>query len=340
MVEYKCNRCGRSFDRRTTLDKHLNRVYPCDRMEAKRKCEYCNSKFSRKDTLDRHIKTFHSDMIGKSIDDRYFILPFGNYQLDEDLTITEKIDIFTSRCSIIEMVVFKTHLNLSLEKYHNCGISDLHSGYGIIYDGNNWKCWPIKDIMDVIIENCRQNSLDLYNKIKHFIRNDTCEEIENELNTVKNFFGIDAKVKKRLVLSLKSNFYDQRNLVQIAIKNSGKQITKYEKTEKNTKQNFLKEGVTIEDIDNHLSRIKEAENKNNLSLKKEVAMYILEGLDKTKNMKYNELTDQINNTDNVNHMNIIIRILNKSYCYNVNINNIKINNEIKRQLKMNEIVFS
>ena len=70
------------------------------------------------------------------------------------MTTTEKVAIFESKKSIIEMIVFKTHLNSKIKKYHNCGITlspkgqvilevlirsitDLHSGYGIINDGKD-----------------------------------------------------------------------------------------------------------------------------------------------------------------------------------------------------------
>ena len=375
MGKYKCNKCGKSFERKSTLNKHLNRVYPCDKVEAKLKCEYCDSKFSRKDNLNRHIKTIHSDMINKVINknnnndnngivngingnhnknnvivnnNQYFMLPFGTYHLDEDLTTTEKIAIFASKhSSIIEMIIFKTHLNPALEKYHNCGITNLHSGYGLINDGDDWKCWPIKNIMSVLIDNGQQNSLKLYEQIKHFFQDDTREEIENDLNNDQhllyprhNFFDIDTKAKRKLVLSLKSNFYNQRNLVQTAVKNSGKNLPK--DVNNDSEINILKEGVTIADVDDYLKKEKERKDKNKdaLALKKEVAIYILEKLDEINNTKYNKLMEQINNIDNIEHINIMIRILNESFCYGVGVNNIKFNDEINKQTKMNEIVFS
>ena len=367
MTEHKCHKCGKSFNRKSTLDRHLKKVYQCDRKEAIFKCINCNKKFTRKDALDRHIRTIHSDMIATNINNnnennivnningnknnvtvnQYFLTPFGNYHLDEDLTTTEKTGIFTSKYSIIEMIIFKTHLNPALEKYHNCGITDLHSGYGLINDGKNWEYWPIKDIMTVLIDNGQQNSLKLYDKIKHFFQDDTREEIENDLDNDKhilyprhNFFDIDVKAKKRLVSSLKSKFYNQRNLVQTAVKNSGQKIPKYENNEQNLEK-FLKEGVTIKDIDDYLKKdmVKEAENEKLLSLKKEVATYILEKFNEIHNTKYNKLVDQINKIDNIEHMNIILRVLDKSYCRGSNLNNIKLTNEINKQTKMNEMVF-
>ena len=372
MGEHKCNKCGKSFDRKMSLDRHLNRIYPCNRKESKIKCKYCNKKFNRKDNLNRHIKNIHSDNINATVNgnnnngnncivstgnhnknnmtvNQYFLTPFGNYHLDEDLTTPEKIAIFTSSYTVIEMIIFKTHLNPSLEKYHNCGITDLHSGYGLINDGKNWEYWSIKDIMTVLIDNGQQNSLKLYDKIKHFFQEDTREEIENDLDNDKhilyprhNFFDIDVKAKKRLVQSLKSNFYNQRNLVQTAVKNSGQKISGCEINEKHPMQRFLKPGITVEHIDDYLKKdmVRKAENEKLLSLKKEVAMYILGKFNGMHNTQYNKLVDQINKIDSIEHMNITLRLLDKSYCCGTNPDDIELFDEINKQIKMNEMVFA
>ena len=378
MVEHKCHKCGKIFSRKSDLNNHLNRINPCTRNNSKFKCEYCQKKYCRKDVLNKHIKTNHADgvnnIVKNSVDgsknnavagdknntiagnhnkltidnstNQYFVLPFGTYHLDDDLTTTEKIAIFASKhSSIIEMIIFKTHLNPVLEKYHNCGITDLHSGYGLINDGDDWKCWPIKDIMSVLIDNGQQNSLKLYEQIKHFFQDDTREEIENDLHNDKyllyprhNFFDIDTKAKRKLVLSLKANFYNERNLVQTAVKNSGKNLPK--DVNNDSEINILKEGVTIADVDNYLKKEKERKDKNQdlLFVKKEVAIYILKRLVDLTNIKYNELMDKIDKIDDIETLNIIVCLLNKSYCRGLNINNLKIEDEINKQIKMNESV--
>ena len=370
MVEHKCHKCGKIYYKKSELTNHLNRLNPCNKGAFE--CKYCHRKYSRKDNLNSHIKMKHTDgtnnNIKTSIDgnnniagnnnnsnnvtinnntNQYFVLPFGTYHLDEDLTTTEKIAIFASKhSSIIEMIIFKTHLNPVLEKYHNCGITDLHSGYGLINDGDDWKCWPIKDIMSVLIDNGQQNSLKLYEQIKHFFQDDTREEIENDLNSDKyllyprhNFFDIDTKAKKKMVLSLKANFYNQRNLVQTAIKNSGNNLSK--NVNNDSEINILKEGITIADVDNYLKKEKERKDKNKdmLIIKKEIATYILKRLINLTNIKYNEFMEKINKIDDIEILNIIVCLLNKSYCRGIDINNLQIQDEIDKQIKMNESVF-
>lgn len=187
--------------------------------------------------------------------------------------------------------------------------------------------------MTVLIENGQKNSINLYDKIKHFFQDDAREEIENDLNDDKyllyprhNFFDIDVKAKKRLVAKLKSNFYNNRNLIQDAIKFSDKKPPKLKNNNKNS-VNILKEGVTIDDIDNFLK-----ENNNKILLKKEIAKHILDQFDDIDELKYRELMDKINNTNNVQHIGILITLLIRSFCGCINVNNLIINEEILNEI--------
>ncbi len=40
--------------------------------------------------------------------------------------------VFSSKMNLIEMIIIKTHLNPNKKQYHNCGIIDVHSGYGFL----------------------------------------------------------------------------------------------------------------------------------------------------------------------------------------------------------------
>ena len=366
MVEHKCHKCGKIFNKKSELDNHLNRINPCNK--GTYECEHCHKKYHRKDTLDRHIKIKHSTVktlidgdknnaingdnnnitinnTNNTNTNQFFVLPFGTYHVDEDLTTTEKIAIFASkRSTIIEMIIFKTHLNPMLEKYHNCGIQDLHSGYGIINDGTDWKCWSIKDIMNALIDNGQKNSLKIYEQIKHFLRDGSRKEIEEDLNNDKhllfprqNLFDMDTKAKKRMITSLKSEFYNQRKLVQEAMKNSGKNPV--ENIKHDLEMDILRDGVTVEEVDDDINKEREIkkQNQSRLVLKKEIAVFILKKLVNLTNEKSNELIKRINAIDNIANINIIIALLSKSYCRGFDINDVDIEKEMIRQVRMNKI---
>ncbi len=63
MVCYKCDICGKLFDRKDSLNKHLARKKKCIAQSGSKtnkiyypKCNQCHKSFSRKDSLDRHRK--------------------------------------------------------------------------------------------------------------------------------------------------------------------------------------------------------------------------------------------------------------------------------------------
>ena len=78
MVVYKCNKCNKTFNRKSSYDNHLKRKNPCtpysaddskikpnvpkteqsfqNRNESKFKCEFCHRTYSRKPNLNKHLK--------------------------------------------------------------------------------------------------------------------------------------------------------------------------------------------------------------------------------------------------------------------------------------------
>lgn len=53
---FQCNRCGRKYQHRGTLSRHIG--YECG-VESKFKCVFCAKKFSRKDLLKLHAARKH-----------------------------------------------------------------------------------------------------------------------------------------------------------------------------------------------------------------------------------------------------------------------------------------
>lgn len=367
MVEYKCSKCEKSFKNKQDFNRHLNRSKSCDEIISNFKCEYCDKKYTRRYNLIRHVEEKHKnskikntintkngnnsvgdhnisqngDNNNVTINNQFFLLPFGSYQLEKDLSIEDILAIFSSKCGAIEMIILKTHLNPKLPQYHNCGITDLHISYGLIYDGNSWKCKPITDIMHDLIENGQKKSLELYDKIKNFIQDDIREEIKNDLDDDKCLlyprYGHNKKDKngkKELVKHLKPTFYNHRELVKTAIKNSGKEIIEIKKSETS---NILKQGVTFQDIEAHLKN--DEQNIKKLLLKKELAMYILKEHNNINPSKYFEITNKINKTNTIKHIDILVKLLIESYCDKININNLVIDEIINEEINNQNRVY-
>lgn len=370
MVEHKCSKCGKIFNRKSSLDNHLNRINPCakkNKPDRQYKCKHCSKAFAKKYNLDRHIKNIHkiTSNVNNNIknsknsithsknavigdinnnftinnNNQFFLLPFGTYCLDKDLSIEDRVKIFSSKSGAIETIILKTHLNPELPQYHNCGITDMHVSYGIIYDGNNWVCKPISDIMYNLITNGQKESIELYEQIKNFIQDDVRKVIKDDLHDDKfmlypHYDHDNKKSQKNLVKYLKPKFYNQRELVKNSIKNSGKKVIGTEKNDFDT-CNILKEGITYQDIEEHIRKYKQ--NKEKIMLKKELALHILDQLDNIIDFKYDELCDKIDKIYDVKIMNIITQLLIQSLCGQIDINKLIIDNKIKEIMKINKI---
>lgn len=371
MVEYKCLKCGKKFNKKSNFENHLKRITPCE--NKKIKCKYCDKIFTRKDNLTRHIKNMHPESISVKNNinnsnntnhsnnshnniiirdnnnnnnltinnNQYFLLPFGTYRLEKDLSIEDRVKIFSSKSGAIETIILKTHLNPKLPQYHNCGITDLHLSYGIIYDGNSWIYKPISDIMHDLITNGQKESYELYEQIKNFIQDDFREEIKNDLND--DHFLLypehnknNKKSKKELIKYLKPNFYNQRELVKTSIKNSGKQVIGGAKFDYDDNINILKDGVTYQDIEKHIQKYKQ--NKEKLFLKKELATYILDQFKDISHSKYQELNDKINKVNDIKTINIITQLLIQSFCGIIDINKLVLDDRIEKIMEINKIL--
>ena len=60
MVEYKCSRCNKVFDKKHAYEVHINRKYKCksdsdENDETKLKCKYCLTTFTTQRALDSHM---------------------------------------------------------------------------------------------------------------------------------------------------------------------------------------------------------------------------------------------------------------------------------------------
>jgi len=123
-MEYICSKCGKGFDRKDNLDRHLKKKNPCDvvKNEGKYKCINCERRFKFRNNLTIHIKnncqdidTYECDICGKQFQTKYHYdkhiteICLKNYQLlqEKNKELEETIKVLT------EQITANQHTNLS-----------------------------------------------------------------------------------------------------------------------------------------------------------------------------------------------------------------------------------
>ncbi len=370
MVIYTCDRCKKQFNQKCNYNDHVNRKILCDIVIENKECDndefycnICNKYFSRSDALKRHLKSqlhkknkstqinnnstkTNNGIINQIIGDKnvvinnknyYFISPFGQEEID-DLTTEEKFAIFLSDDNPIIMIIVKTNLSQQKIQYHNIGYTNLNSGYGFIFNGESWEKKEIDSIMNDLLNSKRKDLLRIYTEIKDFLSENDSKNIENKLDNVGN--NIEPKLihhvksKKKLVMNLKTHFYNNRTLVLDAIKNSGKPIVENNSKSNDKNNKSWNERYNIDDIDKKI-KFKKFE-ANRINLKKEFANKIMTMLE---DIDYESLKNVVDQTNSHHEIDIINRLLIKSFLMNDTIDKKIIKDKIQEDHFINKLLF-
>jgi hypothetical protein len=372
MVKYVCKKCNKTFDRKYVFDRHNARKTSCvfgsktNKKLTENKCEKCDCAFSRKDALLRHNKncngtkiiTTNKSVSGKNntaiqcdikgnknnvvINNNNYLFAFGKDGID-CLSSPEKITIFESDENPMEMIVVKTNLDPLKLNPHNVGVTDLHSGYGIIFDGNRWLTERIDIIMEVLLNSKEKDLLDIYEDIKESLSEDGHKSVKNALDDldkgIRPRTKMDVKAKKNLIAHLKKHLYDKHHLALEAKKRTTNDDNITNVKEKRCK-NILKPGLTIEELDRQIKFKKLM--KVRIEKNKEIAKYLLNVLvddNLITNKEFKLIDSRIDSITDIDTLQIIVMLLTKSSYFSDKISNESIDNKIKKFHEMNELVF-
>jgi hypothetical protein len=360
MVLYQCENCKKKFNKKYNFDKHKERKNPCTFREKALKlpvikCRFCKKEFNRKDALTNHLQVCpknknssnkkiikqnnngialidsnHNNITNNHVTNIYLdgrkLFPFGQDGVD-CLSAQEKISILSPDKNALEMIIFKINLDPDRIEHHNCGIDDLHSGYGIIYDGKKWVTENTKLIMEKLFESKEQDLRTIHTHVEEYVTKDCNLRIKHNLDdisdTIKPINQSHLKSKKNLVAHVKKDFYNNRHLAREA----KKRTEQYLHDDKNTKKNdncinMLREGCTLEDIERHPKKI---------SILKEICMQLLNDSNKEKNVtpdNYKIIFERINSTNSIGLLNLIMNSLVFSAYFNDKIINWSIDDKL------------
>jgi len=362
MVEHSCPKCSKKFNKKSNLNVHLNRKIPCDSADNSRlQCEYCNKSFSRSDALCRHIKTIHADIneqkntnikhnvirdqniyngdVINNINNIHFNLyPFGQDGIDK-LSIDDMVCIFSSDENPMIMIIFKTNLNPKIIEYHNVGYTDLSKGYGYIFNGKSWIKKEIIAIINEMLDSKQKDLIKIHEEIKDFLPEEANKLIENKLTEIRDCveprLETHIRSKRRLATNLKTRLCNNRHLLRESIKRSGKPKIGFET---NNKRRNILGNMTIDELD-RLVKLKKI-NTQKLNLKKELAKDLLEQINELNESNYLSLIKLIDETTDIKTINIITRLVNKSYCFGNEINNKIVEKQVMKEIEINNLLFN
>ncbi len=363
MVVYTCDVCKKKFVKKFEYASHMNKIKKCSPNENHIdiddfKCKICKVTFSRKDTLKRHNETKkhkanvkinkqvninnnnnnnqikYNNIKGnltvenknKNINNYYYISPFAQEEINK-LSIIEKMSTLLSQENPIIEIILITNLNPNKPEYHNIGYTDLKSGYGIIFNGKTWERKEINAIINELLAKKKNDLFKIKLEINQYLSDEHKKIIEEKLQNVKDNveprLEHHVKSKGKLLTNIKTHFYNGKNMIQEAIKNSGAPIEGI-KTENN---NLWMNEYNFEEIEKQI---------NLINSKKELAKYILKN---THHLDHKTIMILIDSTENIDEINMINRLLTKSMINKNDINEEIIKEEILKDKQINDMLF-
>lgn len=221
---YRCPRCEYLCDNSGMLTRHLNKKNMCQgndvvdidiekcKTNNKYVCEFCNENFIQKSSLNRHIKFRCKERLKIMIDT--LTKQINNNKGNKDLKSfnSSTIDILSDdelyeclrSCALsVPNIVQKIHFNNKYPENHNIYITNLKSGYIVVYTGKQWEIKNRDEIITDIIYKyeykledwCSNEEIQIkfpkalkhlkdYNKLRDKNDNNLLENIKNEIKLI------------------------------------------------------------------------------------------------------------------------------------------------------------
>ena len=268
--------------------------------------------------------------------------PFGKEEIDK-LTTDDKLEFFTLKDDPIMMIFIKTNINPDFPEYHNVGYFDTKSGYGCIYNGNTWLRKRINSIVDNIIYSKHKHLFSIGEAVKLILGDTQNDFVDTVLEDIKRVAEpideFDIKYRKKLENSIKTNLYNNKHLANESIKRTNK--SNNDKTILDHKINIdhddmkkLLGNMPIEEFREKFETYNRA-----ISLKKDLAIDLLNRIKHIDKQNYDLINDKINNTKKLDEMNITIKSLNRclffvEVSYDILQKQIQLENEINNFITM------
>jgi DNA-directed RNA polymerase subunit RPC12/RpoP len=260
MPIYKCDKCEKEFPQKSNYMYHINRKRPCVKSTEPKTyvCSFCKNTFSSQSSLKRHMKQNCSKITETK--DTLEIMKNEITQLKEEIKHLKEIpkteinnpyhnnnsntininlppnafgkeqynyisdkefrNILSKGMQSVSAFVNRLHFDENHPENHNIYISNISSGYLLIYDGKNWNVMPNND-----------GITELFYKGSNILEKKYDQMSDTLDDYVKKIFSrfIDARDEETPVINgikkdLKALLYNKRYIVETTKKQSRKAI--------------------------------------------------------------------------------------------------------------------
>ncbi len=312
MVIYKCHICEREFDRKYCLDSHLARKKPCKKSTGSKtnktlidpKCKRCGRTFSRRDSLNRHLKVCENiikknNVVKKSIiakknstvkntivknstikknsdnnnielknnkininnyNPTFNLIVFGK-DGTESLSVDDLAEIIKSNKNLYEELIKKINFNPNKPQHHNVYYSDMKAAYGKVYENKKWVDKKINEIINTLLDSKTE---DLHKLLEKFDGILSKKIRQNIIKTIKDADYSNPDCRKKLISYIKPILYNNKDMV-IKTKKILEELEsdKNDDDDKLADQEIFKKGTKMSDVKKILNNKTIKSNKKN-----------------------------------------------------------------------------
>lgn len=256
-MSYQCDKCKKTFDRKSNYQTHLNRIFPCvssGSKTSKPRCQYCKGFFSNSYSIRRHINNNQcselKNLHHNDEDDEDHDITVATYEYDsiKDINLSDLEEVFNDDQGIIIGLLRVVNFNKNKPKHHNIYYSNIKSNICRVFS-HKWEANKI----DIVMLRVLCAKINLLIEIKRVYENYLDSQYINLIDgVIKNYrleqFNEIKYLIKDMILFAFNESYIPKNTYN---------KTKHFVTVKDTKNKpfkVFKDGWTPELIDDDLKK--------------------------------------------------------------------------------------
>jgi hypothetical protein len=224
MVNYDCEKCGKSFNKKWDYDQHCDRKFPCNKSEEN-ECSKCGKQFAYSNSMYRHMKTCSGrgtiieniENIEQQTNVNNNMNVEGDFKVDGDVKVVKFGDENLSYISddtfkkiigrgfkSLEEFMNHVHFNKDHPENHNIYVASMKDGHVVTFDGKKWKVGLADQLLDDLIQQKSDILEDKYDEIADKLSPMESKKFNNFINR-KDDEKVNLKLKRELRVQLYNN---------------------------------------------------------------------------------------------------------------------------------------